>query len=186
MRHQYRTAKIPVKEAYESDSYLEAILKSHMSIEQIAVSLSRINRYGGKGLYPYNVAQHSVLVSMMTQPWAAMSGLLHDIHDCDIGDTNGLFKETGRVFKSLFKNHEATFSDLRLDMIGHIDDRKNNVNACDFLITTAEMNALNGEPFCGGKIIINTKQYGMARFPIWSSEKSAIRFMRRFYELDAK
>lgn len=58
------------------------------SATQIAHSLSQINRWTGWARYPISVAQHSVLVSFLVRPSLALHGLLHDAHECLIGDVN--------------------------------------------------------------------------------------------------
>lgn len=62
--------------------------------EDVARSLSQINRFRGATLFPVNVAQHSLLVSQLAgaiapTPYkteAAIYGLLHDAHEMVISD----------------------------------------------------------------------------------------------------
>ena len=54
-----------------------------ISIDDIASALSRIHRGGGAYLFPYTVAQHSIMVSEMVPTLAA---LLHDAAEAYIGD----------------------------------------------------------------------------------------------------
>jgi len=58
------------------------------SINELAHSLSQINRWTGWAAYPISVAQHSVMVSFLVRPELAMHGLLHDAHECLVGDVN--------------------------------------------------------------------------------------------------
>jgi hypothetical protein len=58
------------------------------SIEDIAHSLSQLNRWTGWGKYPLSVAQHSVMVSYLVPPTLAKHGLLHDAHETLTGDIN--------------------------------------------------------------------------------------------------
>lgn len=58
-------------------------------IEDIATSLSRINRFLGHGRFPFSVAAHSVNVAAMCEavkPGCGIHGLLHDAHEAYIGD----------------------------------------------------------------------------------------------------
>ena len=54
-----------------------------MSLDDIVVALSRIQRGGGHYRFPYTVAQHSVMVSEIVPTLAA---LLHDAAEAYIGD----------------------------------------------------------------------------------------------------
>lgn len=70
-----------------------------IKIEDIAVGLSRVNRYGGQTVKPYSVAEHSIIVSELatrfaiSNRWSAadvrnisLLGLLHDADEAYIGD----------------------------------------------------------------------------------------------------
>lgn len=66
-----------------------------MTIEELAEALSNVNRYTGHTCGgPYNVAQHSCIVSWLldADPCLAMYGLLHDGHECIINDISTPFK----------------------------------------------------------------------------------------------
>lgn len=60
-------------------------------IRDIARALSRINRYTGHS-QAYSVAQHSVLVSQLCPPQFSFQGLMHDAHECLVGDVNAALK----------------------------------------------------------------------------------------------
>lgn len=69
--------------------YLHRPLDSTINIFDIAVSLSRIPRWGGRvtaDLTAYSVAQHSVMVSRLCRPENALLGLLHDATEAYLGD----------------------------------------------------------------------------------------------------
>lgn len=63
-----------------------AIEPTDVDIDDIAVALSRINRYLGHTKYPYSVAQHCVIVSRLVPRWAAWAGLMHDAPEAYLGD----------------------------------------------------------------------------------------------------
>ena len=82
-------------------------------IEDIAHGLSQTCRYGGQCQVPYNVAQHSVMVSKMVPHHLAISALLHDASEaymCDIPKPlkvllPGYSKIEERVEIALFKQY---------------------------------------------------------------------------------
>jgi hypothetical protein len=59
-----------------------------VNILDIALGLSRSNRFNGHSSHPYNVAQHSIICSYYPQltPEQAMEALLHDAGEAYIGD----------------------------------------------------------------------------------------------------
>ena len=64
---------------------------AYFSIELIAASLAKLNRYSGHTREPWSVAQHSVLVADVLalngdSPRVQLWGLLHDAHEAVLGD----------------------------------------------------------------------------------------------------
>jgi hypothetical protein len=49
-----------------------------VNIEDIAIALSREGRFANQTVFPYSVAQHSILVSSMCDPADRFWGLMHD------------------------------------------------------------------------------------------------------------
>lgn len=57
-----------------------------INIMDISHSLSLINRYAGHSIFPYSVAQHSVLASFLAPKELKLETLLHDAHEAYVGD----------------------------------------------------------------------------------------------------
>ncbi|RZI81083.1 MAG: hypothetical protein EOP38_20445 [Rubrivivax sp.] len=67
--------------------------EDHVNLDLMATALSRINRFNGRTLRPYSVAEHCVLVMEVMQrdlgmrsPTALLAGLLHRAHAAHTGD----------------------------------------------------------------------------------------------------
>jgi 5'-deoxynucleotidase YfbR-like HD superfamily hydrolase len=73
-----------------------------LSIEEVAHSLARINRFAGHTREAYSVAQHSVHVSWQCNTEHALIGLLHDAHESVMGDITSPVK---MALRSLELNH---------------------------------------------------------------------------------
>jgi hypothetical protein len=56
-----------------------------IALDDVAHTLSQINRWGGHTREPYSVAQHSVIVASMLPPEKAAWGLLHDATEAFMG-----------------------------------------------------------------------------------------------------
>jgi len=68
-------------------------------IEDIAHSLSLINRFNGAALFPYSVAQHSLYVASLLPPELKLHGLLHDAAEAYIGDMVSPLKKIMTQYK---------------------------------------------------------------------------------------
>ena len=74
-------------------------------VEDVAETLSKINRFNGRTPYPYSVAQHAVLTSHLTAPVWAFEALHHDDTEAYLGDVIGPVKRllplVGRIEKRI-------------------------------------------------------------------------------------
>jgi hypothetical protein len=85
------------------------------TIEEIAGSLSQINRFTGHCNRPYSVAEHSLLaMSIAKHQFGAdasgqLAALMHDAHECICGDVASPIKqvlgEAWRQFEALHEQH---------------------------------------------------------------------------------
>jgi 5'-deoxynucleotidase YfbR-like HD superfamily hydrolase len=80
---------------------LRQFAASDVSIDDIAHSLSIVNRFTGHSKVPYSVAQHSVMVSRLVRPEHAMWGLLHDASEAYLGDVARPLKAMLPEYKEL-------------------------------------------------------------------------------------
>lgn len=59
----------------------------YVTLDDIAVPMSRINRYNGHGRVAWNLVQHSALVAdLCDDPMTKVYALLHDAHEVFLGD----------------------------------------------------------------------------------------------------
>jgi len=115
-------------------------------IEDIAHSLSLINRYTGHTKRPYSVATHSILAMEHWRDVDALAALLHDSAEAYIGDVSSPFKQilavkgTGEALKRLEERHLAVIGDA-LD-INNFVPRVRATKLMDKIMLVAEVKAL--------------------------------------------
>lgn len=105
-------------------------------LREIAHSLAQINRFTGHCKRPYSVAEHSLLVATLARdqgarPLVVLAALLHDAHECIVGDVASPIKaELGEVWHAFegrqqkrLQDHYgiATVSQLYAKQIKHWD-----------------------------------------------------------------
>lgn len=80
--------------------------KNVVTIEDVAIGLSKICRYLGQIPAMYSVAQHSVYVSYAIEEEFALEGLLHDIAEFALGDCPTPLKMKLPDYKRMERLHE--------------------------------------------------------------------------------
>lgn len=166
----------------------------HISIYDIAGSLSRISRFGGHtraDLAPYSVAQHSVLVSMLVETELhddaeddlIMTALLHDAAEAYTGDCiRPLKRELGASFAELEQRLEfciATRFGLTYPfppIVKQVDNRIMVNEVRDLMAVCADAKEWN--------FLKVLQPYDIPIIRPWSWDLAYEMFMSRFVELN--
>lgn len=147
-----------------------------ISIIDIAISLSRINRFTGHTTIPYSVAQHSCYVSDILPPEYQKWGLLHDAHEAYVNDMVSPVKKYFPLYQEIeTKLMEAMAQ--RFDLIWPVP--KAIVEADYILLATEKRDIMGPAPAPWGKLP------KPASFEIekWSCDKAYTQFIKRFEKL---
>ena len=79
-----------------------------ISITEIAHALSLINRFTGQTSWPYSVAQHSFILSLLVSDENKLDALLHDAAECYLGDVASPLK---RLLNGTYTDLEAIWNE---------------------------------------------------------------------------
>lgn len=147
-------------------------------ITDVAHGLALANRYGGHTREPFNVAQHSVLVSLHCDPADAGWGLLHDATEgLGLPDIVGPVKR----FLPWFKVHEKRLMRAVCQRYGLDEKEPPSVKLADRLLLATEKRDLMSEGDHWAEI------HGIKpleeRITPWSWQDAERRFLERFEEL---
>jgi uncharacterized protein len=142
---------------------------NHVNIVDIAVALSRINRFNGHTIRPYTVAQHSVHCAQMLPPGLQLQGLMHDATEAYIGDlTRPLKNLIGVIIKEIEQRvWLAIARKYHLPAELHAD-----VKRIDDLMLSKEQSAL--------------QHNGTGEMKIWHEDLAMHRFMEAFHDFGGK
>ena len=90
-----RTSRILPRIATHIGGYVNLVYPEPDSIhiEDIAHALALINRYTGHSPFPYSVAQHSVLCSLVAPTGLEFQTLMHDAQEAYVGDMSSPLKQ---------------------------------------------------------------------------------------------
>lgn len=156
-----------------------------IAIDDIAVSLSRLARYGGHTKFMYTVGQHSCYVSDLLLPYGvkvALKGLLHDAAEAYIGDVSSPYKCLPHYegYRAIEKNlEEAIFEAFK---ISGLDYWSLEIKAADMALFAAEVHQIM--PY-HAELIERAAAYRPADIPIepWPEIRVVNEFMTRFKNL---
>lgn len=148
-----------------------------IDIEDIAHSLSQQNRYVGHCHIPYNIAQHSILVSRNLPQHLKLQGLLHDASEVYLGDVNSMLKSLLPEYQVLEKKVEK----LCMDRFGLSYPFDEEVKKMDKRLLTTELrDTMPGEDY---KLI--EQEYPPINMTIepWGQKRSKYKFLTEFHKL---
>jgi uncharacterized protein len=103
-------------------------------IQDIAHSLSLINRFNGASLFPYSVAQHSLYVASLLPQELKLQGLLHDAAEAYIGDMVSPLK----IIMTQYKIIETRISQVVADVFGLAYPEPAEIKKADLAMLSAE------------------------------------------------
>lgn len=126
--------------------------ESDIDIEDIAHSLSLINRFNGHTRFPMNVAQHSLAVSKLCHPKFALQGLLHDAAEAYTGDVSKWIKGTPEF--AAFREIEDHNQWLIYKKFGCSTDQHETVSLAD-----RQMVLFEGQQGFGKDFVVNHPDY---------------------------
>lgn len=166
---------------------------SDFDIEEIALVLSRLVRFGGhtrRDLPTYSVAEHSVRVSHACDPADAMEGLMHDAAEAFLGDVTAPVKEAMRAMQSSWHGSRRSPFDVIEDGIARVLAERfalrwpwpPSVKRADLVLLATEARDLMAPP---------PQPWGLPYGPLpgriepWAPEKAEAEFLLRFAELSA-
>jgi len=113
------------------------------NMAEIAHALSQINRFTGHACRPYSVAEHSLLVadiahSMGASKLGELCALMHDAHECIVGDVATPVKQAiGAAwgeFEAIHENHLR----LHLGIAEIFEHHRAMVKQCDLISLATE------------------------------------------------
>jgi hypothetical protein len=153
-----------------------------IQVEDIAHSLSNMNRFTGHCRYPYSVAQHSLLGSYLIEdPKLAFRFLNHDDSEAYIGDMNRPLKHFTKVGAE-FRKVEKPLQKMIYERFGIIGPDPKIIHEVDAQMLYAEKSALMGNTPFPVKWSKDEKPADVKIVEMnWRKVKSL--WLNRFYEL---
>lgn len=151
-----------------------------ITIVDIATALSRICRFAAHTERFYSVAEHSVRVSHLVPPEAALAALLHDASEAYLGDVTSPLKEQLPTYRQIERRFErAIDTAFALDAHRH----RVEIKAADIKMCVVEAHRLMPQ---------NKAYWGTAPDDLtiaidgWSPAEARRRFLERFSQLNAQ
>lgn len=160
---------------------IENFNADELSIEEIALSLARVNRFAGhtrKGVV-YTVAEHSVWVSYAVPHALAYPALMHDVEEAVFSD---IPKPVKHLSKEIIRAGDEVRAQLWFALGCYATSREwEYIHAADYLALQTEARDLmhpNIERF-----IPFPKEYSRTIFPLMNEDDIVQQFMDRYNEV---
>lgn len=150
-------------------------------IEDIAHSLSLVNRYNGHSLHALSVAQHSVLVSNKCSKKNKLWGLAHDFAESYCQDINSLTKRA-KAF-AFYRKMEAKIQKAICKRFGLPIEEPDEVRKVDKRILYTEAKVLIKSY---SEWNITAKPYKDVVIAKWTPERAEEELLTAFYALGGK
>lgn len=150
---------------------------SEVAIEDVAHHLSQINRFTGATGDPYNVAQHSVIVSQLVPEKHGLWGLMHDAEEYVTGDCGSPLKQGLPEFKVVAEKIHHRI----LDEFGLPHEEPASVKRADLVMVATEARDLMANAPTVWRLPLPPLA-GLTVVP-WSPKDSERAFLTRFEEL---
>ena len=161
---------------------LEDVDPDLIRVTDIARGLAMINRYNGQLVWPYSVAQHSVLVSYACAPADAREGLMHDAPEYLIGDLTRGLKNIPALLDVVFPLESVIQHRMGLKF-GYAADIPASVKLADDRMCLTEMRDLFVPPRLSNLLIGQGVVPLPDRIYPWPWEAAEQAFLDRFVEL---
>jgi 5'-deoxynucleotidase YfbR-like HD superfamily hydrolase len=148
-----------------------------IDINDIVHALAHVCRFAGHSCQFYSVAQHSVLVSLMSPDEDALWGLLHDASEAYLADVPSPLKKCPEF--AFYREVEAGLMAIICDKFKLSRDEPPSVKLADKRVLATEARDLT---MIEGCLTIDAKPYDFHIEP-WAPERAKIKYMSRLHEL---
>jgi len=155
---------------------------SEFTIEDVALALSRINRYTGHTKFPYSVAQHCVLGSLQFEDKKlALEFLLHDTSEAFMGDVATPLKRMLLEYQEIEKRVEKAVAERFGTTFPMLPETKE----ADIRMLATEVIQLMPPAAQQWEILRGVQPYKVD-IDMWTPVQAECAYIRRFNELTGK
>lgn len=160
---------------------LDSMESNAVDITDIAHALSHICRFTGHTKYPYSVAQHSVLCSLVVPSELALEALLHDAHEAIVSDIAAPIKALPQMagYVALCDQVQGIIA----RQFGIPKTMSREVKIADLRMCQTERFVLLPQGYRWGLDDMGIKPYRNLIIARWAPEYACFAFLERFYEL---
>lgn len=153
--------------------------ESEIRIEDIAHALSKLCRFSGHCREFYNVAQHSVLASLLVPAEHALMALLHDAAEAYIGDVTSPLKAMLPEYK-IIENRVTNAIYQRFNIGPH---QYPTIKHADLVMLATEREHLLPATDYQWECIRGIKPMKILNFRCWEPDEAHDKFMDRYDQI---